>query len=166
MRGRVSKYLFLFFLIILFTFNGFFPQREIFGNSHALPDKLKDKNLTEILQDIFLEIKEMGNYEGENFAKREFFLELDGNEENKEEQVVILIHDFMNMEKMVIQVTYFTSKKEKYVKYASMTKTIETVFLKEDLALIKNDYSPEETLPILKTVLTGIKSKKKILIEK
>lgn len=153
-------------LVNLFMLSGVLFFSQLFGNTLFFSDKKNEKNPHVLLRNIFLEIKEMGNYEGENFSKREFFLNLDGNDNNKEEQVVILIHDFMNMEKMVIQVTYFTSKKEKFVKYAALTKSIESVFLNEDLALIKNDYSEEETLPILENILTGIIKKKKILKEK
>lgn len=74
---------------------------------------------------IYKEVIELGSYKGEDFIKREFFIDLDENQENKEEHVVILHRLTGQKEKITVQVTYFEPKKiNRLIKYAKTTKEI------------------------------------------
>jgi hypothetical protein len=126
-------------------------------------EKIK-KDPKEYLRQIHCEVKELGSYENEAFIKREFHTELDGNQENKEEHVVILIYRVGDKERMLVQVTYFVAKrKNSPVKYPKEIRVI-LCSLKGDNLEIKNcDYTEKEIESLLPDILQGIRNKKKIL---
>ncbi|NIM90744.1 MAG: hypothetical protein GTO17_07325 [Candidatus Aminicenantes bacterium] len=134
------------------------------GHGHTAGKKKIKKDPREYLWQIHHEVKELGSYENEAFVKREFHTELDGNRENKEEHVVVLIYRVGDRESMLLQVTYFTSKRKgSPVKYPSEIRVI-SCSLKEDNLEIKHcDYTEKEIESLLPDILQGILNKKEIL---
>ena len=125
---------------------------------------LAKKTSSEILKNIYLEVKELGTYEDENFLRREFHLDLDLNATNKEEYVMVLSQNIDKIQKMVLQVTYFEQdKKNRYVKNAKETKEIKCEMIGEDFKIKSCDYEEKKLNKVLSRILTGIQEKKKLL---
>ena len=142
----------------------FISNAEVITNGD-LSGKSKTKRDPKILlREIYNEVKELGSYENEAFVKREFHTNLDGNEENKEEHVVVLIYRVGDRERMILQVTYFKSKKKgSIIKYPDEIRVI-LCYLKEDELEIKHcDYKEKEIESLLPDILQGIRNKKEIL---
>lgn len=122
------------------------------------------KTINDILKDIYTEVTELGAYHNDNFIKREFFIDLDGNEENKEEHVVVLQNKENGKERMLIQVTYFEAKRNNsIVRMAQDTKEISCVLKAEKINVQACDYSESEMKPLLLQILEGIRNKKNLL---
>lgn len=118
----------------------------------------------EYLRQIHDEVKELGNCENEAFVKKEFHTELDGNRENKEEHVVILIYKVEARERMLLQITYFASKRKgSPVKYPRETRVILCSLKEGDLEIKHCDYTEKEIRSLLPDILDGIRKKKEIL---
>lgn len=125
---------------------------------------LQEKNLFEMLMEIYKEVIELGSRDKEPFIKREFFMDLDGNSNNKEEHVVFLNHNVGDKEKVILQVTYFESKrKNSFVKYAKNTREILFYLQGEKIEIKECDYKKNEMKSLLPEILKGIRSKKEIL---
>lgn len=126
------------------------------------PEQKKDP--TEILKEIYKEVKELGARDNEDFIKREFHIDLDGNHENREEHVVVLSYCDGDKEKMIVQVTYFQSgKSSRLIEYAKDVKKI-LCYIKEDqLEIIKSDYDKCKINSLLLDILKGIREEKKFL---
>jgi hypothetical protein len=134
------------------------------GYGNFAGKKKVKKDPQEYLRQIYGEVKELGSYENEAFVKREFHINLDENQENKEEHVVVLIYRVGDRERMIIQVTYFTStRKRSPIKYPKEIRVI-LCSLKEDNLEIKHcDYTEKEIESLLPDILQGIRKKKEIL---
>jgi len=118
----------------------------------------------QLLKEIYDEIIEFGKYEDEDFIKKEFFIDLDENQENKEEHVVVLQRMTIGKEQMIVQVTYFEPKKiNRLIKYAKTTKKILCSLEKENLIIEECGYEKDEIQILLPRILEGIKNKKKLL---
>jgi hypothetical protein len=116
------------------------------------------------LKNIYEEVLELGKREGEDFLKREFFIDLDGDEINKEEQVVVLSHDDGNRKKMIIQVTYFQPRKNnRFIKHAMDNKTVLCFIIEGSPQIKSSDFEETELKTILPGILNGIRDKKKLL---
>ncbi len=142
------------------------PNLEDFLSPPVSPSNLPPTTPPKILRHlrgIYDEVKEMGPRKGDNFIKREFFIEIDGCQENKEEQVVVLIYPDLQLERMLIQITSFSSPQLKFTRLAKSTKNISCAFLNNDLTLTSTDYDEKETEHFLKAILEGIKKEKKLL---
>lgn len=120
------------------------------------------KNPSEILKEIYKEVIELGSYDNEDFIKREFHINLDGNDENEEEHVVIMIYTVQDREKMLVQVTYFGPVRN-YTKYAKKIKMIEGYIKGDKIEIEKCDYDEKEIKSLLVEILNGIRNKKKLL---
>ena len=142
----------------------FISSTQNSGYGHSARKKKIKKDPIAYLTEIHAEVKELGNYENEAFVKREFHTELDGNRENKEEHVVVLIYRVGDRERMLLQITYFASKRKgSPVKYPREIRVI-LCSLKEDNLEIKHcDYNEKEIESLLPDILQGIRDKKKIL---
>ena len=106
----------------------------------------------------------MGYRQEEQFIKREFFIDLDNNEVNKEEHVVILSRQLGDDKKMTIQITYFEpTSKNGLVKQAAQSMEILCSLKEGTIVIEKCDYAQEVIPFLLLKVLEGIKSKKKLL---
>lgn len=117
-----------------------------------------------ILKEIHREVLELGYRQQEPFIKREFFLDLDDNDENKEEHVVILSGYLNTEQKMIIQVTYFQPiSKNRLVRQATNSMKILCSLKKEGIIIEECDYTLEQIPLLLPKILEGIKSKKKLL---
>ena len=122
------------------------------------------KDSHKILKEIHMEVIELGSYYDENFIKREFFMDLDGNHKNKEEHVVVLNNRVGDREKMIIQITYFESRKrDSIIKYAKNTRKILCFLKKEKVKIEECDYDENEIKSLLPKILNGIRNKKKLL---
>ncbi|MFC2160554.1 hypothetical protein ACFLRX_02750 [Acidobacteriota bacterium] len=142
----------LIFLIAVFLFS---PPDGI---------SLAKKTSSEILKNIYLEVKELGTYEDENFLRREFHMDLDLNATNKEEYVMVLSQNIDKIQKMVLQVTYFEQdKKNRFVKNAKETKEIKCEMIGEDFQIKSCGYEEKKLNKVLSRILTGIQEKKKLL---
>jgi hypothetical protein len=124
----------------------------------------QDRQSSDILWKIYKEISELARFENNNFIKGEFHVNLDGNEENKEEHIVVLNHIVAGQEKMLLQVTYFESRrKNSPVKYAKRVRKIECCILNERIEIERCDFNQGEINSLLPGILEGIRVKKKIL---
>jgi len=125
------------------------------------PGRKKDTN--EILKEMYKEVKELGSYGNDDFIKREFHMDLDGNWNNKEEHVVVLIQSVGDKEKMTVQVTYFQPKRNRFIKYAKDTKVVLCYIKRDEVEIKKCDYNEKEIKALLADILQGIRNKKKLL---
>lgn len=118
----------------------------------------------EILKNIYEEVKELGPYENENFLRREFHMDLDGNATNKEEYVMVFSQKIDNIQKMVLQVTYFEQdKSSRFAKNAVETKEIKCELIGKNFKIKSCDYKENKLKKVLSKILTGIQEKKRIL---
>jgi len=122
------------------------------------------RNIHEFLKKIYIEVRELGSYYDDNFIKREFFINLDGYDANKEEHVVILNNREEGFEKMRVQVTYFEAeRKNRIIKWAKNTREISYCLKGLNIEIEKCDYSNEEMESLLPKILDGIRDKKRLL---
>jgi hypothetical protein len=129
--------------------------------SNGFPQERKS---SDVLWDIYEEISELEHFENDSFIKGEFHVNLDGNEENKEEHIVVLNHFISGQEKMLLQVTYFESRRRNSpVKYAKCIREIECCVQEKRIEIERCDYNEAEIDTLLPGILEGIRDKKKIL---
>jgi hypothetical protein len=124
----------------------------------------QNRKPADVLWKIYEEISELERIENGSLIKGEFHVNLDGNEENKEEHIVVLNHFAAGQEKMLLQVTYFESRrKNSPVKYAKCVREIECCILSERIEIERCDYNDVEIDSLLPGILEGIRDKKRIL---
>jgi hypothetical protein len=122
------------------------------------------RNPQEFLMEIYKEIKELGGYEKDSFVKREFHMNLDHNEKNKEEHVVVLTQSVENWEKMTVQVTYFKPKgKNKNIKLAQNVMLTLCFIQGKNIVIQQCDYKEDKRGEIFQEILKGIRHKKELL---
>ena len=139
-----------------------YPINSSYGNS--LGKKKIEKTPKDYLIEIHQEVKELGSYPNEAFIKREFHTELNGDTENKEEHVVVLIYRVGDKERMLVQVTYYASKrKNSPIKYPKEIRVILCNLSGDDLEISHCDYDEKELESLLSDILQGIRKKKQIL---
>ncbi len=113
----------------------------------------QDRKPADVLWEIYEEISELERFENDSFIKGEFHVNLDGNQENKEEHIVVLNHFAVGQEKMLLQVTYFEfRRKNSPVKYARCVREIECCILDERIEIERCDYNEVE----IDSLLPGI----------
>jgi hypothetical protein len=153
---------FLPFVLTVFFVSIFFCQEK---TSAFLRQKTNPKhNPAPLLLDIFNEVKELGFYENENFLLREFQMNLDGNDNNKEEYVMVFSQNVDGIEKMMVQVTYFEPEKNNWIiKHAVETKEIKCTLKGNDVKIRSCDYSEKEVRNVLREILKGIRIEKELL---
>lgn len=142
------------------------PAAETFcGPSQSKPNKpTRERIIQKALKDIHAEVLEMGGCADDDFIKQEFWFELDGVEENKEEHVVVIQHnDGLNL-KMIVQITYFTrDENRRFVRFAEDTKSVFCRVSGGGPEIDRSDYSDEEMETLLPGILKGIRIEKEIL---
>jgi hypothetical protein len=128
------------------------------ANANTVPQHHK------LLRAIHDEIMEFGINEDPNLIKREFWMDLDGREDNKEEHVVVMRHnDGINL-KMTVQVTYYSEDKGKrFIRFAKDTKLVQCCVKENDLEISNSDYDEKEMEKLFQDILIGIRNKKEIL---
>lgn len=161
------SYFLSFFKALILIFLALFIFRPAFSSESSTFDKNNyqqgDKWL-QTLNRIYKEVAELGSYGQDDFIKREFFMELDGNQENKEEHVLILEKRIGERKEMLIQVTYFkTIRKNSPIKYADQVKEIVCNFLPENIEMVKCNYDQSLVPSLLAKILNGIRQKKEYL---
>lgn len=123
-----------------------------------------EKDPCEILKEIYKEVKELGKYPTEDFIKRTFHINLDGDESNKEEHVVVLSHKVGDKERMIVQVTYFEYRsRSSIVKHPKEIRTVLCYIKGDNLEIAESDYDEKEIRSLLPEILQGIRNKKKLL---
>ena len=148
----------------LYTFLAVFSLLIVFLSWPQKGFSLAKKKPSEILKNIYDEVKELGPYEDENFLRREFHMDLDGNATNKEEYVMVLSQEIDKIQKMVLQVTYFEQDKaSRFIKNAKETKEIKCELIGEDFKIKSCDYEEKKLKKVLNKILTGIQTKKRLL---
>ena len=135
------------------------------ANAFSLGSAEKEKcKLLKVLFNIYREVKEMGCRPGEDFIKREFHLDLDGKRENREEHIVVLIHNEGNGDKFILQVTFFKTKSNYYDKRnAEDIRNITCIVNGDVIEVIKNELKEDELNKLLPKILKGIREEKKLL---
>ena len=128
------------------------------ANAHTVSQHHK------LLKDIHDEVLQFGINKDPNLIKREFWMDLDGREDNKEEHDVVMRHnDGLNM-KLTVQVTYFSEDKGKrFVRFAKDTKLVQCCVKENDLEINKSDYTDKEMEKLFRDILAGIRNKKELL---
>lgn len=122
------------------------------------------KNPQYFLREIHREVLELGSYPEENFIKREFFIDLDQNSDNKEEHVVILNKRENEIENMMVQITYFEpTLKGSIIRFAKDTREILCHLIGKEIEIRKCDFPENEMEFLLPKILEGIKIKKRLL---
>ncbi len=91
-------------------------------------------------------------------------MDLDGKSANKEEYVMVLSQMIDNVQKMVLQITYFEQdKSSRYAKNAKETKEIKCELIGENFKIKSCDYEEKKLKKVLSNILTGIQEKKRFL---
>lgn len=123
------------------------------------------EDVQELLSEILEEVEELEAHgEAPILLKREFWIDLDANDTNKEEHIVVMQHSDGLNQKVTLQVTYFSSdRSQRFVRYASDTKLILCVLQGKGFKILRCDYPKEETEKTLRKILAGIRNKKKLL---
>ena len=125
---------------------------------------LVKKDVTDILKEIYEEMKEFEKYPGCDFIKREFFVGEDDDDTNKDIHVVILVQEVDKKEKVTIQVTYMERKRGRpVIGIAKEIKLFSYFVYGEQTKIIKSDFVAKEREDVLLGVLKAIKNKKKLL---
>ena len=117
-----------------------------------------------LLKNIHDEVLNFGINEDPDLIKREFWMDLDGHKDNKEEHVVVMRYsDGLNL-KMTVQVTYYSEDKGKrFVRFAKDTKLVQCCIKDHDLEISRSDYSDEEMEKLFSNILIAIRNKKEML---
>ncbi|UCE40433.1 MAG: hypothetical protein JSV17_13360 [Candidatus Aminicenantes bacterium] len=146
-------YVFHAWAIVLFLLS-----HPIATNAHIVPEHHK------LLKDIHDEVVHFGINKDPDLIKREFWMDLDGQEDNKEEHVVVMRYsDGMNL-RMTVQVTYFSEDKGKrFVRFAKDTKLVQCCINEHDLEINRSDYSDKEMEKLFNNILIAIRNKKELL---
>jgi hypothetical protein len=133
---------------------------------NTLPDEKKSgkKDPSKILREIYEEVKELGKFPGDDFIKREFFVGKDDDDTYQDIHALVLIQNINGIEKITIQVTYFKpSEKDPTIKYAEDMKILSYAVLRQEIAILKSDYSEKEQKKFLPQVIRAIRGKKRLL---
>jgi len=132
--------------------------------SNPSSESQQDTQIQKFLKEIHDEVVEIGVQIEDNFIKREFWMDLDGNEGNKEEHVVVMRHDDGHNLKMTVQVTYYMPDKGvHWVRFAHATKSVLCCIRENGFDIYQSDYSSEEMTKLFPEILKGIRNKKEIL---
>jgi len=133
----------------------FYPP---YVNPHGLSQHQK------LLKEIHDEVVELGVHDDPDLIKREFWMELDGKETNKEEHVVVMRYSDGTNLKMIVQITYFSEDEGKrLVRFAKETKLVQCFINEQDLEISRSDYSEQEMEKLFTDILSGIRNKKELL---
>ena len=125
---------------------------------HSVPQHQK------LLKEIHDEVLELGVHDDPDLVKREFWMELDGHESNKEEHVVVMRYNDGTNLKMIVQITYFSEEDGKrLVRFAKETKLVQCCIKDQDLEISRSDYSEQEMEKLFTDILSGIRNKKELL---
>jgi hypothetical protein len=150
-------WLFLFSLSLLC----FFANASTVMDDSPLSQSVRERQ--KILKNILDEVVELGPRADEDFIKREFWFDLDGDHDNKEEHVVVMRHDDGHNLKMTIQVTYYTPDRKLIVRYAQDTKVVLCFIKGDEIEIDQSDYSDTEMDKLFPNLLKGIQDEKALL---
>jgi hypothetical protein len=118
----------------------------------------------EVLKKIYLEVKELGSYPGQNVISREFFLGPADDDTYKNEHIAVLIQPADAQDTMKIQVTEMETVNTKpHVQTARGVRTIVCNIKGSQLAIQRSAYKPAELRKLAPEILHAIQEKKKLL---
>ena len=141
-----------------------FKPNLISGIRFTQEESSNEENSRELLKEIHREVVELGSYDDQPIIKREFFIDLDQHETNKEEHIVVMSHKEGDMEKMIVQVTYFEPKKHNhFIKEPKEIKNISCHIKGDNLEIKKCDFDEKDRKALFADILVGIRDKKKLL---
>lgn len=151
-------------LVLWIAFYLFLSGSELTDSKSYKGITRKKKDSSKILRKIYEEVSELGEFPGDDFIKREFFVGPGNDDTYKDIHILILIQNVDEMEKVTIQVTYFQhSENNPTVKYAKSEKNILCLFEGDKIDITKSDYDEKELKKFLLEVLRAIRGKKKLL---
>jgi hypothetical protein len=151
------------FMIALIAFPMFISGCE-FPDSFSYAGLSGKKDPAKILREIYREVKELGQFPGDDFIKREFFVGKDDDDTYQDIHVLVLIQNIDDKERLTIQVTYMQpSENNPIVKYAKDVKTILCLIGGDNIDIVKSEYDEKEHKKILPDILRAIRGKKKLL---
>jgi hypothetical protein len=114
--------------------------------------------------EIYDEVKDMGQRDGEDFLKREFHFDLDGRRENREEHILVFSYFSKNQQIFSIQITYYEDEGSKnYQGLAVDIKDIDCLITDNSVEIKECSYSQEDMKALLPQILEGIKKEKELL---
>jgi len=152
--GFVTAALFIFFSMGYGDLNGIYRAKN--------EEKIKDPE--KIILEIYDEVKDMGQREGEDFLKREFHFDLDGRRENREEHILVFSYFSKNQQIFSIQITYYEDEGSKnYQGLAKDIKDIDCLITENTVEIKECSYSQEDLKTLLPLILEGIKKEKELL---
>jgi len=143
----------------------------MFLSGSELPDSISSaeplsakKDPSKILREIYKEVKELGQFPGDDFIKREFFVGKDDDDTYQDIHVLVLIQNIDDEERMTIQVTYLQpSESNPTIKFAKNMRSILCLISGDHIDIIKSDYDEKEQKKFLPEILRAIRGKKKLL---
>jgi hypothetical protein len=148
----------LIYLLIFAAFGICSPPYAFPVESH------QEAEVQKLLKEILDEVLEIECQQDEDFVKGEFWMDLDGNEGNKEEHIVVMRHDDGHELKMTVQVTYYMPDKgQHFIRFANVTKTVLCCIKDSGPEIYQSDYSKDEMATLFPELLRGIRNKKEIL---
>ena len=126
------------------------------------PQKAVD--VPSMLRRIHQEVREIGKYPGEDFARGDFFLGEGDDDTNKTHHVGILIKDEAEGPRMTIRVTRLEpSRDDPRVRYGREPRTIVCRFAADGVEVVSSDYSSADLKSLLPEVVRAIVAKKNLL---
>jgi hypothetical protein len=147
---------------LIFWLVALFPLTPIAAAAPAAPDD--DLKCLEVLKEIYLEVKELGSYPGQNFISREFFLGPADDDTYKNEHIAVLIQQGNAQDTMKIQITEMeTVNTMPHVQTAKSARTIVCVIKGDRLSVQRSAYKPAELRKLAPEILRAIQEKKKLL---
>lgn len=152
--GFITAALFVFFSMGYDDLSGTYRAKN--------EEKIKDPE--KIILEIYDEVKDMGQREGEDFLKREFHFDLDGRRENREEHILVFSYFSKNQQIFSIQITYYEDEGSKnYQGLAKDIKDIDCLITENTVEIKECSYSQEDMKALLPQILEGIKKEKELL---
>ncbi|OGD19555.1 MAG: hypothetical protein A2W03_01305 [Candidatus Aminicenantes bacterium RBG_16_63_16] len=136
-----------------------------FGNGCRVQTGAGEVSSADVLKQIYVEVKELGPYPGENFIKHEFFLGPADDDSYKREHIVVLIQVVEGVERMKIQITEMKNRPDNpRIQVAGKVRTISCkITARGVLSLLRSDYSGREIARLAPDVLRAVREKARLL---
>ena len=126
--------------------------------------KACDEDLTRLLNEIHVQVKEMGPHPGDLFIKRMFFVGEDDDDTNKDIHVGIAIQSEETYDKMTMQVAYMKrDRRNRRIATTIDSKLLSCRMEEGAVWLIKTDYEEKEMKEFLEELLRAILNKTRLL---
>jgi hypothetical protein len=167
-RTRAAAWIVLLVLAMaLYSFAYDARRTDSVRPSHDTQAGPGDVPAADVLKQIYIEVKELGPYPGEDIIRQDFFLGPADDDSYKKEHVVVLIQVLDGAERMKIQVTEMLTRPDNpRIQLAGKARTITCSITKEGgLTVLRSDYTAKEIARVAPDVLRAVRDKKKLLKE-